>query len=133
MWTGLYSAAIKITGKPAYPIQVKHCAVSQSPINIDGVDRKCTIPEISWISGDVWSKDRIDFSQSIFQHSVINVALNEHVQMLASLEDLLLIIHNAVNLSNVVTYMRNQSSNSPVLNYRFIPFMSSVSAVMFSA
>ena len=33
------------------------------------------MPEISWISGDVWSKDRLDFSQSKFQDSVVNVAL----------------------------------------------------------
>ena len=55
------------------------------------------------------------------------------MQRLALLEDLFLIIHNAVNLSNVENYMCNQNSNSPVFNYRFVPFMSSVSAVMLSA
>ena len=55
------------------------------------------------------------------------------MQRLALLEDLFLIIHNAVNLSNVANYMCNQNSNSPVFNYRFVPFMSSVSAVMLSA
>ena len=95
-----------------------------------GVEKKCDIPEVSWITSDVQLKNILDLPSSTLQDAIVHVSLNEDVQNLASLESISSILENAINLSKLATYMTNESDKSPVFDYRFLPFMSSVSPVM---
>ena len=68
----------------------------------------------------------VDFSHLNFRDSLIHVTLQEDALKLVSLQDCYNIIEGAINLTQVATHMKDQSCNSPVFEYRFIPFMSSV-------
>ena len=46
----------KITGKPPYPIEMKKCTPGSHEY-IFGVERKCDIPEVSWICSDLQLKN----------------------------------------------------------------------------
>ena len=47
------------------------------------------------------------------------------------MEDVVNILKNAIHLSVVTKVMRTMSASSPVLQYRFFPFMSSASSLFF--
>ena len=68
----------------------------------------------------------VDFSHLNFRDSLIHVTLQEDALKLVSLQDCYNIIESAINLTQVATHMKDQSCNSPVFEYRFIQFMSSV-------
>ena len=105
----------KITGKPSYPIEMKTC-ISDFPVYMFGVERKCDIPEVSWITSDLQLKSILDLPSSTIQAGIVHVSLKEDVQCLVSLQSISVILDNAINLSKVATYMNNQSDRSPVFN-----------------
>jgi hypothetical protein len=119
----------KLIGRLSYPIECKQCDETQVPTPYHyGVHRKCT-PELSWITSDV-KHNSIDFSELNFRDSLIHVSLQEDILKLITLQDSYHIIESAMNLTQVAVHMKSQSGNSPIFDYRFIPFMSSAFNVL---
>ena len=94
--------------------------------------RKNDIPLcLSWIlANSSFHNSAIDLSElSNIQDSVL---ITGEAADLISLQDASKILQNAVYTSTIATYMQSKSTNSPLFEYRFLPFMSKVSHILLS-
>ena len=88
-----------------------------------GVARKDEIPaDLSWILGTSVKSTSIDYGD--ISNMQENVSLTEQAADMISLVDASILLKNATYTSNVAAFMKSKSSNSPLFEYRFLPFMS---------
>ena len=121
-------------GKISFPIQFKYYdgPHTQSVHYHCGVHSKCTgiDPNLTWITSDVKHFNYLYLCDVNLKEPLVHVDLKEGAEKLLSLHDAYKIIENAVNLTQVATYMKRQSDNSPIFVYCLIPFMSTVCNIL---
>ena len=121
----------KMTGKISIPIQFK-CPCTQTVRYHYGVHSKCTgiDPNLVWITSDVKYFRYLHLSDADLKEPLVHVGMQEDAEKLLCLHDAYKIIEDAVNLTQIATYMKRQSDNSPIFDYRLIPFMSTVCNIL---
>lgn len=67
-----------------------------------------------------------------FKNAAKTVVLSDNVSQIITIVEIMSIIETAVHLANATELMKSQSGSSSTMQYRFFPFMSSVSSLFFS-
>ena len=88
------------------------------------------------VQQNLWGVTKNDFkSYSLiqsFDDRAKTVELSSSVSEMISVQKIMDIVEKALHLSNVTKVVRKMSGSSSVLQYKFFPFMSSVSSLYFS-
>ena len=95
------------------------------------VVRKCEIPGLSWIlESSSLHSNPIDLSEcSVVQDGIL---ITEEAADMITLPDATKLLQNAAHTSSIAVYMQIKSVNSPLFEYRFLPFMLRVSHILLS-
>ena len=70
-------------------------------------------------------------SESKWEEATSGFSLSDEVSDLISVEEIITIVQNAIHFTNLTKHILEQSDSSPAINYKFLPFMSSVCSLFF--
>ena len=120
----------RVTGKPRKQIWYQNATtdIDTTSNNFGIVDKH--------VQESIWGKDTISnltfLTSSDFDAVAKTLQVNDTISHLISVEEMMDVLKNAIHLYNTTKSMSSKSGSSSIFNYKFFPFMSSVTSMFFS-
>ena len=104
---------------------------SNNPPSTFGILRKEHIPSnLTWVISKSSTKT-LQNAQLVEETLLSDDVTITACKDIISVDEAIKLLQNSLNITTVALYMQKASQNSPILNYRYMPFMSCVTNVIF--